>query len=65
MLGCQIGLKILRKNNMHPAMMDYDWVPLSTQPYLLECDVDLVKEAFIAFFIQLLKTQIHPQSLYK
>lgn len=30
---------------MHPAMMDYDGVPLSTQPYLLECDVDLVKEA--------------------
>lgn len=29
---------------MYPAM-DYQWIPISDQPYLLECDIDLVKEA--------------------
>ncbi|WP_342219484.1 hypothetical protein [Rickettsiella endosymbiont of Miltochrista miniata] len=29
---------------MYPAM-DYQWISLSDQPYLLECDIDLVKEA--------------------
>ena len=44
--------------------IDYDWMPLSTQPYLLECDIDLVKEALYILLHPISKnSDVSPESL--